>query len=81
VKVYLYGGRSADLWWNQNRQALERLENATVMDLPQEITVAMKKMAAKSMRLDCTIQDGEIWLASGGETLHFRTRPLLEHGA
>jgi uncharacterized protein YaeQ len=78
VKVYLYGGRSADLWWGQNRAALERLENTSVIDVPHEITTAMKKMAAKSMRLDCTIQDGEIWLASNGETLHFRTRPLLQ---
>jgi uncharacterized protein YaeQ len=78
VKVYLYGGRSADLWWNQNRAALERLENTAVIDVPQEITHAMKSMASRSMRLDCTIQEGEIWLASGGDTLHFRTRPLLQ---
>lgn len=80
VKVYLYGGRSADLWWNQNHKALERLENTTVIDLPQEVTSAMKAMAAKSMRLDCTIQDGEIWFASAGETIHFRGRPLLLPG-
>ena len=55
-------------------------EIATVMDVPQEITVAMRKMAEKNMRLDCTVQDGEIWLASGGQTLHFRTRPLLQPG-
>jgi len=81
VKVYLYGGRGADLWWNQNRQALERLENTAVIDIPQEITTAMKAMAEKNMRLDCTIQDGEIWLAAGGETLHFRTRALLQPAA
>jgi uncharacterized protein YaeQ len=78
VKVYLYGGRGADLWWNQNRAALDRLENTSVIDVPQEVSVAMKAMAAKSMRVDCTIQDGEIWLAAGGETLHFRMRALLQ---
>jgi uncharacterized protein YaeQ len=78
VKVYVYGGRSADLWWNQNQKALERLANASVIDVPQDITVAMRKMAARSMRIDCTIQDGEIWLAANGDTLHFRTRALMQ---
>ena len=27
VKVYIYGGRSAALWWDQNQSALRRLDN------------------------------------------------------
>jgi uncharacterized protein YaeQ len=77
VKVYLYGGRGANLWWAQNRQTLERLGNLTVVDIPQDITAAMKAFAERSMRLDCTIQDGEIWLAAGAETMHFRLPALM----
>jgi uncharacterized protein YaeQ len=80
VKLYLYGGRGANLWWEQNRQVLERLGNLTVVDVPPDITSKMKAFAARSMRLDCTIQEGEIWLASGEETMHFRLAALMAPG-
>ena len=68
VKVYTYGGRSAALWWSQNRAALARLDNLTVIDIP----VAIGSLAARNMTLQCTIQDGQLYLSSEGEdTLHF----------
>jgi uncharacterized protein YaeQ len=71
VKVYLYGGRSAALWWSQNAQALERLSNASVIDVPESITDVLTPLAERNMRLQCTIQDSQVWLAAAGETLHF----------
>ena len=38
VKVYTYGGRAAALWWAQNHEALARLKNLTVVDIPEDIT-------------------------------------------
>ena len=70
VKVYLYGGRSADLWWNQNRDALSRLENVSVASISGTTTEAISALAERTMRFDCTIQEGGMWLASGGETIH-----------
>lgn len=71
VKVYTYGGRAADLWWDQNRAALERLANLTVIDIPSDVAAAVEAMAERTMRLDCTIQEGQLWLSSGSETVHF----------
>lgn len=71
VKVYTYGGRAADLWWEQNREALARLANLTVIDIPAEVAAAVEAMAERTMRLDCTIQEGQLWLSSGGDTIHF----------
>src|SRR6478609_8455662 len=68
VKVYTYGGRSAAMWWDQNRAALARLDNLTVVDIP----VAIGNLAARNMSLQCTIQDGQLYLSSAGEDmLHF----------
>jgi len=72
VKVYTYGGRSAALWWDQNRAALSRLDNLSVVDIPVEVG----SIAARNMSLQCTIQDGQLWLSHGGETLHFEPRLL-----
>ncbi len=70
VKVYTYGGRASDLWWSQNREALERLRNVTVIDVPPEASQAMAKMVDRTMRLECTVQEGQVWLACGEDTLH-----------
>ena len=68
VKVYTYGGRSAALWWAQNREALARLDNLSVIDIP----IAIGNLAARNMSLQCTIQDGQLYLSSEGEDmLHF----------
>jgi uncharacterized protein YaeQ len=71
VTVYTYGGRAADLWWDHNRATLERLANLAVVDIPEETSGAIRALAARTMKLDCTIQDGQIWLSHEDETLHF----------
>ena len=69
VVVYTYGGRGADIWWNQNGSKLERLNNLTVINLPAETSRAMAKLAQRNMQLHYTIQDGEILLASDHGTV------------
>jgi uncharacterized protein YaeQ len=71
VKVYIYGGRSASAWWAQNKAALERLENVSVVEIPEETLEAVSALAERNMRFDCTIQEGQVWLASGAGTIHF----------
>jgi len=71
VKVYLYGGRSAALWWSQNEAALGRLRNVSVVEIPDSVAGQVTALAERTMRLDCTIQDAQVWLAAGGETIHF----------
>lgn len=62
VWVYNYGGRGADLWWEQNRESLARFDNLTVVNLPYEASRALAGLARRTMQLQCTIQDGQIWL-------------------
>ena len=71
VTVYTYGGRAADLWWDANRAALERHDNLAVIDVPDDTCAALRGLAARNMKLDCTIQEGQVWLSHEGSTLHF----------
>jgi uncharacterized protein YaeQ len=80
VKVYTYGGRGAALWWEQNRAALERLANLTVVDMPEEAVAAIGAMAERTMRLDCTIQEGQLYLSGEAGTFHFEPRILAAPG-
>jgi uncharacterized protein YaeQ len=71
VKVYLYGGRGAALWWGQNESALARLRNVSVIEIPVSVSDAVTSLAVRNMRIDCTIQDSQMWLAANGATVHF----------
>ena len=69
VVVYCYGGRVADMWFAQNSAQFERQKNLTVINLPVESTRALAKLAQRSMNLQCTIQDGQVWLGDGNESV------------
>lgn len=63
VTIICYG-RSAGIWWNENRDKLQRLNNLTVIRLPMETTLALAALASRTMQLQCTIQEGHIMVTS-----------------
>ena len=60
VVVVLYGGRVADMWWDSNSKALLKLNNLTVINLPDTQEIA--DIASRGMSISCTIQDQQILL-------------------
>jgi uncharacterized protein YaeQ len=65
VVVYCYGGRVADMWFAQNSAQFERQKNLTIVNLPAADTLALARLAQRTMELQCTIQDGQVWLSNG----------------
>lgn len=63
VYIYNYGGRVADMWWNQSRDKLERVKNLEVVNLPPDTSLALAKLAQRNMQLQCTVQEGQIWVS------------------
>ena len=76
VIVYVYGARSAEVWWANQRLSLERLKNLFVTLLPMDSIRALPEMARPAMQLQWTIQDGHIWIADGVHTLHLELQRL-----
>jgi uncharacterized protein YaeQ len=60
VDVIAYGGRAVDLWWEGARGKLESQERLEVRELPVDATQALGAMAARTMRLQVTIQDAHL---------------------
>ncbi|MFW5431579.1 MAG: YaeQ family protein [Methylophilaceae bacterium] len=60
VIVYAYGGRVAEMWFEQNRKLFQRQKNLTIFNIAQASSVEMAKMTQRSMQLQCNIQDEEI---------------------
>ncbi len=73
VAVVLYGGRVADMWWDQNSKALLKLNNLTVINLPDTQEIA--SIASRGMAISCTIQDQQILL--GHETGSIEINPVV----
>ena len=57
-------GRAANIWWNENRDKLQRLNNLTVLNLPTEATLALAALASRTMQLQCAIQEGHAMITS-----------------
>ena len=76
VVVYTYG-RGADLWWKQAGEKLARSANLSVIDLPQAATQGIAKLAGRNMKLNCTIQDGQVWLGDADQTVQVEAQTRL----
>ena len=65
VVVLAYGGSRAELWWRQNGGALARCANLSVVAIDPEASGALARLAARTMRLSATLQDGQAWIGDG----------------
>lgn len=77
--VVISYGRAAGIWWNENRDKLQRMNNLAVLNLPGETTQALAALASRSMRLQCTIQEGHIMLTSDAGMIEIE--PGILHGS
>ncbi len=67
--VVLCYGSGCEVWWKQIASKLTRFSHLTVLQLPADTTQALAALAARGMRLQCMVQDGEIWLNSDTESV------------
>lgn len=68
VAVYSYGSVSK-VWWAQTATKLERAKNLSVVQLPPPVTIELAALAQRTMRLQCTVQDGQVWFSDGERTV------------
>jgi uncharacterized protein YaeQ len=76
VHVLAYGGRAVDLWWQRVRERLERQDRLAVSDVPIEASRALAQLAARSMRLQVTIQEGHVHVADEATSVPVEIRSL-----
>ncbi len=69
VILYCYGHRSAQVWWEQNRNLLKRFDNLKIVKLGEGVAESLTPMVERTMRLQCTIQDGGCWISNSKETV------------
>jgi uncharacterized protein YaeQ len=74
VVVLAYGGRAAEVWWEKEGGALSRLANLRVLAIDAEQSAALTTLVERGMQLQCTIQDGHVWLTDGPRTVAVEPR-------
>ena len=60
---------ASHIWWKQLANKVDRAKNVSVVNIDAEASAQLEKMAQRSMQLQCTIQDGQIWLTDGTTTV------------
>lgn len=63
VIVYSYSSVS-NIWWNQTGSRVERAKNLKVVNIDADASQTLAALAQRSMQLQCTVQDGQIWLGA-----------------
>lgn len=68
VIVYSYSATS-HIWYKQIAGKLERARNLTIINIPAEASAQLEQLANRNMQLQCTIQDSQIYLTDGSNTV------------
>ncbi|MFL6659826.1 MAG: YaeQ family protein [Massilia sp.] len=68
VVVYSYSATS-HIWFKQIANKLERAKNLTVINIPSDASAQLEALCSRNMQLQCTIQDGQIYLTDSVATV------------
>ncbi len=79
VFVYSYA-HASPIWWKQMNSRLDRAKNLCVKNIDSNVSQELAKLAARTMQLQCTIQDGQIWLSGGELSVQIDLETLKEFG-
>jgi len=69
-----YGGRAFSIWLDKQAAALARLDSLSVFEIPAASVAEITALLARSMRLQCLIEDGELQLMN--DSVSVTVRPL-----
>ncbi len=76
VLIYCHQHRAAAVWWKQIAERLKRFDQLSVFKLPDGIGAQLATLAQRNMDLQCTIQEGEIWLSNETDSINFALEQL-----
>ncbi|QPG05243.1 YaeQ family protein [Salinimonas marina] len=62
MMIYSYADRSFDVWWKKEQNKLQTKKNLSVFTLPESLSATLANAVGRSMQIQVTIQDGQIWL-------------------
>ena len=80
VTLYVYSA-AASIWWAGVQAKLARLSNLAVWQLPADQSQALARLAARSMTLQVTVQEGQVWVGDAHTSVEIHPVPLMTPAA
>ena len=74
VIIYSYNHAHTSSWWAKNKDKLSRYKNLEVFAFDAD---ALEKLNNRRMRLNCTLQDGELLINDGENNVTIERQKLL----
>jgi uncharacterized protein YaeQ len=68
VLVYAYSN-SCDIWWKGIENKVARARNLEVWKIAADESAALADLAERSMQLQVTVQEGELWVGNGDKVV------------
>lgn len=78
VVIYCYGGRTAEVWWEKIKNSTTRFDNLSVINLSEQNTNELAKLANRSMKLQVNIQDGEVMVSADDSMIYITPEVFKE---
>jgi uncharacterized protein YaeQ len=75
VSLYCYAA-AAPIWWAALQNKVARLSNLAVWQVPAEQSRELAALAERSMQLQVTVQDAQIWVGNGQRSVEIHPVPL-----
>jgi len=68
---------STPIWFDGLVNRISRYSNLEIWQLPVEQSVALSRLAQRSMRWQVSVQDGWVWVNSGDDTVEIQLQRLF----
>ena len=68
VQVYLYAS-TGPIWWKQTQSKVSRAGNLQIFQIDPDVAKALESLCQRTMQLQVTIQDEEIWVRDATESV------------
>ena len=66
MMIYAYADNSFDVWWKKEQSKLQLRKNLSVFSLPDSLAPTLANAVQRSMQIQVTVQDGQMWLTIEG---------------
>lgn len=76
VSVYLYAS-TGPIWWKQVQSKISRANNLKVFQIAPDVAKDLEPLCQRTMQLQVTIQDGEIWVRDESHSVQVTVEALF----
>lgn len=66
MMIYAYANNSFNVWWKKEQTKLQSRKNLAVFTISEDLVAPLEKAVQRSMQIQVTIQDGQMWLTIEG---------------